>query len=232
MAKKEHCYDYPRPAVSADCVLFGFNGADLSILLVERGKEPFKGKWAFPGGFLDMDETTTECAQRELKEETGIDRADLEQLDVFSDVDRDPRGRVITVAYLGLLKMPEFKVVAGDDAADARWFKLTSVPPLAFDHDLILKTAVSRLKDKVRFCGGAFELLDERFSTGDLDRLYDTLFENKSPSGYYSLKMRELGMLEPVKRSAGQSDTGDRYYRFNRDKYTEHLEKFVFMTLS
>ncbi len=232
MAKQKHCYDYPRPAVSADCVLFGFDGRDLNILLVERGKEPFKGKWAFPGGFLDMDETITECAHRELGEETGIDRADLEQLDVFSDVDRDPRGRVITVAYLGLLKMSEFKVVAGDDAADAQWFKLTDIPPLAFDHDLILKTAISRLNDKVRFGGGAFELLDEQFSPEVLDRLFDTVFENQSPSGYYSGKMRELGVLVPVESSAEQSETVDRYYSFNRDKYTEYLEKHVFMPLS
>lgn len=158
----QYCYEYPRPAVSADCVLLGFDGEDLNVLLIERGQEPFKGRWAFPGGFLNMDETTLQCAYRELKEETGIDGLYLEQLGSFSGVDRDPRGRIITVAYLALIQMADNDPVAGDDAANARWFKLKDIPELAFDHDLLLRTAVGRLKkglkvDRDTFMAGAID---------------------------------------------------------------------------
>jgi 8-oxo-dGTP diphosphatase len=142
----QYTYEYPRPAVSADCVLFGFDGDDLNVLLIERGQEPYKGKWAFPGGFLNMDETTLQCAIRELGEETGINGLQMEQLGTFSGVDRDPRGRVITVAYIAIVRMAGTDPVAGDDAANARWFKLKDIPPLGFDHDLVLRTAVGRLK--------------------------------------------------------------------------------------
>lgn len=99
----QYCYQYPRPAVTTDCVIFGFDGEVLKVLLVERGGEPYKGCWAFPGGFLNMDETTDECAVRELEEETGLKDVFVEQLQAFSDVDRDPRGRTITVAYYALV---------------------------------------------------------------------------------------------------------------------------------
>ncbi len=142
----KYCYDYERPAVSADCVLFGFDGEDLNVLLIKRGKEPYRGRWTFPGGFLNMDETTLQCAARELMEETGVEGIDLEQLGAYSGVDRDPRGRVITVAYFALAEMSEIEPVAGDDAANAKWFRIKDLPPLAFDHDLVLRTAVTRLK--------------------------------------------------------------------------------------
>jgi 8-oxo-dGTP diphosphatase len=141
-----YCYDYPRPAVSSDCVLFGFDGQDLSVLLVERGKDPYKGRWAFPGGFMNMDETSGQCALRELKEETGVEGIQLEQLGAFSDVDRDPRGRVISVVYLALVKLSDHDPVAGDDAAKAQWFRVRDTPPLAFDHDLVMLNALERLK--------------------------------------------------------------------------------------
>ncbi len=142
----KYCYDYPRPAVSSDCVLFGFDGQDLNVLLVERGKDPYKGRWAFPGGFLNMDETSGQCAIRELKEETGIEGVHLEQLGAFSDVDRDPRGRVISVVYLALVRLSDHDPVAGDDAAKAQWFRVRDTPALAFDHDLVLRTALARLR--------------------------------------------------------------------------------------
>ncbi len=142
----KYCYDYPRPAVSSDCVLFGFDGRDLNVLLVERGKDPYKGRWAFPGGFLNMDETSGQCALRELKEETGVEGVHLEQLGTFSDVDRDPRGRVISVVYLAVVILSDHNPVAGDDAEKAQWFRVRDIPPLAFDHDLVMVTALERLK--------------------------------------------------------------------------------------
>jgi 8-oxo-dGTP diphosphatase len=146
----KYTYDYPKPSVSADCVIFGFDRADLSVLLIERGQEPFKGQWSFPGGFMNMDETTLQCAARELKEETGINGLFLEQLGAYSTVDRDPRERVITIAYFSLVRTSENKPVAGDDAAKARWFPINGLPSLAFDHDLVLRTAIGKLRDRFR----------------------------------------------------------------------------------
>lgn len=167
---KEYSYDYPRPAMSADCVLFGFDGTDLKTLLIERGQEPFKGKWAFPGGFLNLDETTRQCALRELREETGIDGVHLEQLGAFSGVNRDPRGRVVTVAYYALVKMDELDPVAADDAAGVEWFSVKDIPPLAFDHDLVMRTAVGRLRSEL-FPGNMPRRMEKEFPGEELKKL-------------------------------------------------------------
>lgn len=120
-------YKYPHPAVTTDCVVFGFDGKQLHILLIERGIEPFKGLWALPGGFMNMDETVEQCALRELKEETGVENIYMEQFHVFSDVLRDPRERVVTVAFLALVRKSDFRLIAGDDAARASWFEVDGV---------------------------------------------------------------------------------------------------------
>ena len=149
--KGVYTYEYPRPAVTTDCVIFGYDVKEgLSVLLIERGIEPYKGCWAFPGGFLNMDDTTEMGALRELKEETGFDvKVDfLEQLGCFSDVDRDPRGRVITIAYYALVQKGTVK--GGDDARNARWYSIGEIPPLAFDHEKILRVALRRLKEKYK----------------------------------------------------------------------------------
>ena len=145
-----YTYDYPRPAVTADCVVFGVDGKSLQILLVKRGNEPFKGGWAFPGGFMNMDETVEECAVRELYEETGLKINRLKQLGCFSDVHRDPRGRVVSVAFYALATPAD--VWGGDDASEARWFALEEVPhPLAFDHDDMLQKALQQLRKDIHF---------------------------------------------------------------------------------
>lgn len=140
-----YTYKYPRPAVTADCVIFGItDDGERRLLLVQRGRDPFAGMWAFPGGFLEENETLEQCARRELKEETGLDSpVRFEELKSFSAVDRDPRGRTITVAFLA--EVPLAQVKGGDDAADARWFHLDEIPPLAFDHADILAVALKRL---------------------------------------------------------------------------------------
>lgn len=135
----KYCYKYPHPSVTTDCVIFGFDGTKLRVLLVQRGIEPYKGRWAFPGGFMKMDESAEEGALRELQEETGLKGAYIRQFHTFTAPQRDPRERVITIAYYALVKMQEVK--GGDDAADARWFALDEVPQLAFDHDQILRKA-------------------------------------------------------------------------------------------
>ena len=137
----EYTYKYPRPAVTADCVVIT-NEPQPKVLLIQRGAEPFKGAWAFPGGFMNMDETTEQCAIRELEEETGLKVAKVHQIGAYSKVDRDPRGRTITVAYLAIIDSPE-NVIGQDDAAKAEWFPITELPHLAFDHYDIMKDAIT-----------------------------------------------------------------------------------------
>ncbi len=144
MGESSYCYKYPRPAVTTDCVLFGLEEGELSVLLIQRGREPYKGCWAFPGGFMEMDEDAEHGALRELREETGLEPMEIRQLGAYTGVDRDPRGRVITIAYYALVGKGEVR--AADDAAAARWFPIGEIPPLAFDHDQILRDALQALR--------------------------------------------------------------------------------------
>ncbi len=137
-----YTYKYPRPAVTADCVVIT-SEEEPRVLLIERGEEPFKGCWAIPGGFLNMDETTEQCAIRELEEETGLKIDQANQIGAYCKVDRDPRGRTISVAYLAIVERP-LEVSGQDDAAKAKWFPVNALPPLAFDHDEIMADAMMK----------------------------------------------------------------------------------------
>ena len=153
-----YTYEYPRPAVTADCVVItkerlrvGAKAgmAEPKVLLIERGDDPFKGCWAFPGGFMNMDETTEQCAIRELEEETGMKVSEVHQIGAYSKMDRDPRGRTVTVAYLAIVDAP-MAVKGQDDAAKAQWFPLLALPELAFDHDEIMRDAVKKYKEVMK----------------------------------------------------------------------------------
>ena len=146
MENLKYHYKYPRPSVTTDCVIFGYEGNTLKVLLIERGNEPFKGYWAFPGGFLNMEESAEEGAKRELYEETGLKDAVIKQFHTYTDPNRDPRGRVISIAYYALVEISEVK--GGDDAAQAQWFAIDEVPALAFDHDQMLQDALAKLKSQ------------------------------------------------------------------------------------
>ena len=138
-----YTYKYPRPAVTADCVVIT-KEAEPKVLLIQRGIDPYKGCWAFPGGFMNMDETTEQCAIRELEEETGLRLSKIQQIGAYSKVDRDPRGRTITVAYLAVIDEP-VAVTGHDDAAKAEWFSIDELPPLAFDHEEIMQDAIRKM---------------------------------------------------------------------------------------
>lgn len=140
-----YTYKYPRPAVTADCIVIT-KDAEPKVLLILRGGEPFKGAWAFPGGFMNMDETTEQCAIRELEEETGLRVSEIRQIGAYSKVDRDPRGRTITVAYLAIIDEP-VAVQGQDDAAKAEWFQLSDLPHLAFDHYDIIQDAIQKYQE-------------------------------------------------------------------------------------
>ena len=143
-----YTYKYPRPAVTADCIVIT-REAEPKVLLIQRGDQPFKGGWAFPGGFMNMDETTEQCAIRELEEETGLRLSNVHQIGAYSKVDRDPRGRTITIAYLAIVDEP-IAVNGQDDAAKAQWFPLSALPELAFDHDEIIQDAVMKYKEVMK----------------------------------------------------------------------------------
>ena len=219
-----YTYEYPHPAVTTDCVIFGFDGTCFKVLLIQRGIEPFKGKWAFPGGFINMNETAEECAKRELEAETGLKGATVEQFYTFTDINRDPRERVITIAHYALVKLSEVK--GGDDAASAKWFTMDEVPSLAFDHDRILRMAVNRLKERICFEPIGFELLPEVFTMPELQNLYEAILEVKFDRRNFYNKMLKLGILsEAEPRPEGASRRTPTKFHFNAIKYAELKQK-------
>lgn len=169
----KYCYDYPHPAVTTDIVIFTVIDDALKVLLIKRRDEPFKDHWAIPGGFLDMDENLDECAQRELEEETGIRDVYLEQLYTYGDVDRDPRERVISVAYYALISREGQHIQAGDDAAEAEWFDVDDLPKLAFDHARVMEMAIERLAAKMDYSTIGFQLMPNEFTLSKLMRVYE-----------------------------------------------------------
>jgi 8-oxo-dGTP diphosphatase len=148
--KGKYVYDWPRPMVTVDAAVFAVTDAGIKLLLINRGHEPFKGQWAIPGGFIGIDEELDDAMARELAEETGLTGVNLEQMHTFGKPGRDPRGRQITVCYMGIIREGLDHIKAGDDAAKAQWFDINSLPPnMAFDHDEVARFAISRLKSKL-----------------------------------------------------------------------------------
>jgi 8-oxo-dGTP diphosphatase len=212
-----------------DCVIFGLDEANLKVLLIQRAHDPYAGRWAFPGGFVDMDETTDTAARRELEEETGIRDMFMEQLYTFSQVDRDPRERVVSVAYYALVNLSDYKVTAGSDANRAEWFAVDQVPKLAFDHDHILQVALARLKGKVRYQPIGFELLPEKFTLGQLQKMYELILGRELDKRNFRKKILGMDLLLPLsEQQRGVSHRAAKLYQFDRDKYRA-LEASGFM---
>lgn len=224
MSKQQFCYRYPHPALVADCVIFGFDGVDMKVLLIQRSNEPYKNHWAFPGGFMNIDETVEECAKRELEEETGLRNVAVEQLYTFSDVNRDSRERIISVVHYALVRLSQVK--GGDDAASAKWFALNQIPSLAFDHDEMLKMAKNRLKERLHLEPMGIELMPETFSMNELQKLYEAIMEQKFDCKKFSDNMLNLGILSEVYSCQTKlSQNESRKYRFNTGKYEELKQK-------
>ncbi len=191
-----YCYRYPHPAVTTDVVLFTIRDEALHLLLIRRARDPFAGCWALPGGFLDIDEDLDRCAERELEEETGVSGLYLEQLCTFGKTGRDPRERIISVAYFALTPSDRIRLRAGDDAAEAAWFSLSALPALAFDHAEIIRTAQQRLIAKLDYSTIAFQFLPETFTLAELQRLYEILVDAPIDKRNFRRWALALGQLE------------------------------------
>ena len=213
-------YEYPRPALTVDCVVFGLDEEDLQLLLIQRDLPPFEGKWALPGGFVRMDETLEESARRELQEETGLENVYLEQLFTIGELDRDPRERVVTVAYYALVKLSDHRVQAATDARNAAWFAVDDVPPLAFDHQEILGRAHDRLRSKVRYQPIGFELLPAKFTLRQIQHLYEVILDRPLDKRNFRKKILSMEIL--VELDEVETDVAHRaarLYKFDRRKY-------------
>lgn len=212
--------------VSVDAVVFGYDPADgVSVLLIKRKYEPFQKSWALPGGLVKNEESLEEAVRRELQEEAGIDVNYLEQLYTFGQPQRDPRNRVVSVAYYGLVRPKDFQISAQTDAEDVNWFSIHKLPRLAFDHKQILESGIKRLRGKIAYEPVGFELLDKRFPFSDLENLYQSLLGHDIDRRNFKKKIMSYGFLEEldetVQRGAGRPA---RLFQFNRKKYFELKE--------
>ncbi|RYD57575.1 MAG: NUDIX hydrolase [Sphingobacteriales bacterium] len=210
--------------LTVDAVVFGYSqGQGVSVLLIKRKIKPFKDSWALPGGFVHDKESLEDAVMRELQEETGISVQYLEQLYTFGGVGRDPRSRVVSVAYFALVKSSEFTLLAATDAAEAEWFNIEELPVLAFDHGVIINKAIERLRAKITYEPIGFELLDRKFLFSDLEQLYVKLLGYDIDRRNFKRKMMSLGLVQQLDEVVASSTAGrpGKLYSFDKKKYKE-----------
>ena len=218
---------YWHPAVTTDAVVFGFDGDKLNVLLIERGNQPFLGCWALPGGFIKEDDKSAEdSVYRELHEETNVDNLYLEEFKTFSNSQRDPRERVITIAYFALVVKNNYKIKGGDDARKAEWFPIDNLPELAFDHKEIIDEALEKLRYRIHFEPIGFHLLDKEFTMPQLQNLYIAILNPERNDNRlldrrnFSKKMINLGYIkETGKKVNGNPYRSPKIYVFDEDAY-------------
>ncbi len=191
-------YEYPHPAVTVDVVIFTIRNDDLKVLLIKRALEPFVGRWALPGGFVDIDESLVDAAKRELREETGVTAAYLEQLYTFGAPKRDPRERVISVAYYALMPSDALEIKAASDAEGVGWFGIDELPELAFDHSDIMDMALTRLSAKLDYSTIAFQLMPDEFTMPELRHLYELITREEIDARNFSKRILALDAIEPT----------------------------------
>jgi 8-oxo-dGTP diphosphatase len=213
--------------VTVDIVIFTVRERTLQVLLVRRGIPPFEGQYAIPGGFLLEGESLGQAAKRELQEETGVHDVFLEQLYSFGDPARDPRGRVVTVAYFALISSERNSLAAGSDASEARWFPMSELPSLAFDHQQILDYALERLRNKLEYTTVGFQLLPEKFTLGELQSVYETILRRRLDKRNFRRKIALLGVLKPLRdwQRAGRKPA--RLYRFSSERFEKLKDKGI-----
>lgn len=221
-----YTYEYPRPRLTVDCVIFGLDESSrLKVLLIQRGHDPFKGTWALPGGFVDMEEPLVEAALRELKEETGVSDVFIEQLYTIGTPNRDQRGRVVTVVYFALINLAQHKIGADSDAQDVRWFPISALPSLAFDHADIMDMAVQRLRGKVRYQPIGFELLPQYFTLTQLQKLYERILGEELNKRNFRTKILKMNILKEGSILRGVAHRPAQLYSFDEEKYQDYLKR-------
>ena len=230
LSRMPFTYEYPRAALTVDCVVFGFDEGALKVLLIRRGIEPYQDHWALPGGFVKPDETLAAAALRELQEETGLREVYLEQLYTFGEIERDPRERVISIAYFALVRRADHLPAAATDAAEAEWFEAEQVPALAFDHAKILKMALERLRGKIRWQPVGFELLPRKFTLTRFQALYEAILGRDLDKRNFRKKLLALDLLVALEEfTTAGSRRPAQLYRFDQRKYQTLTRKgFIF----
>jgi len=221
-------YKYERPGLTVDCVIFGLDLEEerLKVMLIERDLAPFAGIWAIPGGFVHQGETLEGAAVRELREETGITEVFLEQLYTFGDPERDPRGWVVSVAYYALVSPEKHAIHAATDARQASWFPVTSLPRLAFDHVEILKTALARIRGKLTYAPIGFELLPQKFTIKQLQKLYEIVLDTKLDNRNFRKKIFAMDVLRELdEMQKGVPHRAARFYKFDERKYRQLVKR-------
>jgi 8-oxo-dGTP diphosphatase len=221
--------ELPRPALTVDVVIFSLREGALKALLIRRRAEPFEGSWALPGGFVHLDESLEDAAVRELSEETGIGEAYLEQLYTYGEPGRDPRGRVVSVAYYALVP-PDAPVRSsgGSDASAAAWFPVESLPELAFDHAEIITYALRRLRYKLEYSAVGFELLPQDFTLSEIQHTYEMILGEKLDKRNFRRRILEAGVIEPTPRLRGGEGRPARLYRYREDAVAEVRARRLF----
>jgi len=217
----------PDLRITVDIVIFSVRNGSLQVLLVKRGVPPFEGQHAIPGGFIREDESPEEAAQRELYEETGVRNVFLEQLYTFGDPKRDPRGRVVTITYYALIASDKLSVVAGADAADASWFPVAGLPPLAFDHRKILDYALERLRNKLEYTTVGFELLPEKFTLSELQSVYQAILGRQLDKRNFRRKVALLGILKPLREWQRTGRKPARLFRFAAARFEKLKDRGI-----
>jgi 8-oxo-dGTP diphosphatase len=206
--------------LTVDAAVFGYEDGNISVLLIKRKYEPFKGEWAVPGGFVLEQESLEEAVQRELQEETGVVINYLEQLYTFGNPDRDPRSRVVSIAYVGLVRPNTFKISASTDAEKVQWFNINELPRLSFDHEEILNKAIERLHGKITYEPIGFELLDKKFPFSDLEKLYTTLLGREIDRRNFRKKIVGLNILDELDEKVSKgSGRPANLFQFNQNRY-------------
>ncbi len=211
-----YSYKYPHPAVTTDAVVFTIYDDKLKLLLIKRGLDPFKGSWAIPGGFLELNEDLEDCARRELSEETGIENIYLQQLHTFGDPKRDPRERVVSVAYYAIAPKVEMNPIANSDAIDAAWFSIDKLPQLAFDHCEIITMAHKRLVSDLDRSSVVFQFLPETFTLSQIQRVYEIIRNNRLDKRNFRKRITGSGLIKETGETRREGNHRPaRLYRIN-----------------
>lgn len=224
-----YSYDHPRPALTVDVVIFTLREEKLQVLLIERLEPPFRGCWALPGGFVQMDESLEDAAARELREETGLKQVYLEQLYTYGDPQRDPRGRTVTVAYFALIPADVYiRSEGSSDANRAAWFAFANLPQLSFDHHEIVDYALRRLRYKLEYTALGFELLPEYFTLTEIQRTYEIILGEQLDKRNFRRRIFEARIIEPTRQKRAGEGRPAQLYRYRPDAVAEVKARRLF----